>query len=419
MPDPAPVSAAISAPPAGSPAHAMLATLTGLPTAAGREGHVIAWVRRWVADRPGLRLRQDRFGNLMIKRVGVTSRRPIILAAHMDHPAFIVTGVDGADLLASFRGGVHTRFFDNTRVTVHAAAPSPGFSIERGERDEAGAGAGGTGGRIVAVEEGEGGRDQRVRVRLDAAASVPTGSIMRWELPGPRVEGDRLLAPACDDLAGVAAALAALERVAAAPAGDGTGATGSVAGDVAGGVAGDVRVLLTRAEEVGFIGAIAACHSGILPRRSRIVALENSKAFDESPIGGGPILRVGDRTSTFDPDLTYRLGRVADASAQTDGNTSFTWQRKLMAGGTCEASAYQAHGYTAACLCLPLGNYHNMNDAIGRIDSETISVADYDHLVTWLAAIASRLDADDATLGLRERLDTLYEARRAILDEQP
>ena len=33
-----------------------------------------------------------------------------------------------------------------------------------------------------------------------------------------------------------------------------------------------------------------------------------------------------------------------------------------MPGGACEATAFSAYGYESTCLCLPLGNYHNMHD---------------------------------------------------------
>ena len=358
----------------------MLTELTGLPTAAGREGHVIDYIKRWCRRQRGLRLRADGHGNLIIKRTGVNSRRPIVLAAHMDHPAFVVTRVEGSHVHALFRGGVHTSYFLHSRVVVEPR---------------------GVGGTIVDVVEGEDGRNQRVRVEMDAPADAAPGAIMRWDLPRPRIEDDRLHAPACDDLAGVAAALQALGELAAED-----------------GLAADVRVLLTRAEEVGFIGAMAACRSGLLPRAARVVALENSKAFDDSPLAAGPILRVGDKTATFDPDLTYRLGQVAEELARHN-DAAFTYQRKLMPGGTCEASAYQAYGYRAACLCLPLGNYHNMNEAAGRIDSETISVGDYRALVAWLVAVARRLDAAGDTLSLRTRLDDLFARRAAILEEDP
>jgi endoglucanase len=175
----------------------------------------------------------------------------------------------------------------------------------------------------------------------------------------------------------------------------------------------DIRLLLTRAEEGGFIGAIAACKIGTIPPRARLIALENSRSFAESPIGGGPIVRVGDATSTFDPDLTYRCGKIAQQLASAD--PSFKYQRKLMPGGTCEASAYQAYGYTATCLCLPLGNYHNMNQTTGRIDSEHISLTDYDGLVRLLVAIDRGLDDPSLALPLRDRLDELFAHRRSVL----
>ena len=61
-----------------------------------------------------------------------------------------------------------------------------------------------------------------------------------------------------------------------------------------------------------------------------------------------------------------------------------------MPGGSCEATAFSGYGYSAACLCLPLGNYHNMVDIDGvasgirpaRVGPEFISVADFHGLVT-------------------------------------
>ena len=56
-----------------------------------------------------------------------------------------------------------------------------------------------------------------------------------------------------------------------------------------------VGALFTRAEEVGFIGTLAACADASVPAGTRLLCLENSRSFPESPIGNGPILRVGDR----------------------------------------------------------------------------------------------------------------------------
>jgi endoglucanase len=238
-----------------------------------------------------------------------------------------------------------------------------------------------------------------VLVRLDKPAPVKAGDILMWDVGPARIRGDRLYAPAIDDLGGVAAAMAAFDAILRAGSGGRSGP--------------DVRLLLTRAEEIGFVGCIAACKSGQIPRGSRILALETSRSYAESPIGSGPIVRVGDKTATFDPDLTYRVGRIAQDMAASD--PSFKWQRKLMPGGTCEASAYQAYGYTSTCLCVPLGNYHNMNFATGRIAAETISVGDFAGLVRLLVEVAQRLDDGAQSPSLRTRLDKLFKRRRGVL----
>ena len=147
--------------------------------------------------------------------------------------------------------------------------------------------------------------------------------------------------------------------------------------------------------------------------------VECSKSYGtDSPLGGGPIVRVGDRTSTFDPDLTYRVSRVAADLARRDGR--FKWQRKLMPGGTCEATAYQALGYTAACVCLPLGRYHNMNEGVstrdsarGRVDAETIALSDFHGLIRLLVELERAMDAPDQSL--RSTLNALFDRRRTVL----
>lgn len=362
---------------------AWLRQLTQIPTAAGREDRVVRWIARWAARRPRLRLTADRFGNLEIK---IASRRrpaapPLYFTAHLDHPAFVVSAIlNPRAIEAEFRGGVEDRFFLNAPVRLH---PAQGPSVT---------------GVIAALTPPADDRlDKRVTVRLRRPTQVAVNDVMTWDIPPSRIADDRLHAPACDDLAGVAACLAAIDTLSRDPQQHA-----------------DVRVLLTRAEEIGFIGAIAACSEKLLPAGARMILMENSRSFPDSPIGAGPIVRVGDRLSTFDPDLTYRLGQLANQLAQHD--PAFLWQRKLMPGGSCEASAYQALGYTAACLCLPLGNYHNMNQTTQQIDHEIIHVHDYLMLVRWLQAITRQLDDPQQTPTFAKRLSQLLASRRYLLE---
>ncbi len=389
-----------------------LLELTGLPTATGHEDHVVAWIERWARRRQSVELSRDRFGNLLLKRPGARSRKPIYFTAHMDHPAFVVLRqVDPRTVLAEFRGGVDDLYFAGSGVRLHIGGGEscPGRVIRLENAKSPGARTPGAG------------EDKRAMIELAKPAVAEAGDILTWDLPAPRVVRGRLRAPACDDLAGVAAAIAAFEQLNKRQPKQG---------------APDVRVLLTRAEEVGFIGAIGACKSGIIPKTARLIALETSKSFVDSPIGAGPIVRVGDRTSSFDPDLTYRVGQLAQSIQEKDPD--FNWQRKLMPGGTCEATAYQALGYTATCLCLPLGNYHNMNaDPPGRtprsastkpsgsapakrsrgvcIDSEVISLSDYHGLVRLLIEAGRSLDDRSASPLLKDRLNRLFAHRRGLL----
>ena len=366
-----------------------LLALTDIPTATGCEQRVIDWVRRWVKRRRGVTLRTDRHGNLLLSRPQSNGRakgKPIYFTAHMDHPAFVVTDITGPrEVEAVFRGGVGRQFFAGSRVLLH----QDGGGDDYGQKTQRG-----TVRRLIPTAGKESDLRATITFPHKLTRTAP-GQMITWDTGPARIKRGQLWAPACDDLAGVAAALAAFDAL---------GARGKS----------DVRVLLTRAEEVGFIGAIGACSSRIIPKRARIVALECSKSFaHDSPIGGGPIVRVGDRTSTFDPGLTYRLCQVAKQIAAAD--TTFKWQRRLMPGGTCEATAYQTYGYTATCLCLPLGNYHNMDDAKGCIGPETISLADFHGLVRLLVAIGHSLDDTAQDANLRVRLDALFAQRRRLL----
>jgi endoglucanase len=234
-----------------------------------------------------------------------------------------------------------------------------------------------------------------------AAARLKPGCIGRWKFPAPAIKDGVLRTHACDDLAGAAAALAAF---------DGISRDARLA---------HVGLLFPRAEEIGFIGAIGAARGGSLPRGARLLCLECSRSFPhDSPIGAGPIVRVGVKMSVFTPELTNAVSAVAEAYGK--GKPAFRFQRKLMAGGTCEASAFSAYGIASTCLCLPLGNYHNMADIDGaaagkkaRVGREYVSVQDFHGLVELLGAVARGLDAPAKPR--RGRMEQLWAAHRGLL----
>lgn len=348
--------------------HRWLVELSSLPTASGLEERPIEWVNRWAARRSGVRLRTDPIGNLILEPDAKTRRARIWVTAHLDHPAFVAGSQDRRMLRFEFRGGVRSEYFVDARVEFGEAR-----------------------GTVLRYQ------DARGVVRLDRGVQVAPGTIGRWLFSERRlgIRGDLLHAHACDDLAGVAAALAAFDRLRTRMP--------------------NVGVLLTRGEEMGFLGAIGACRSGSIPDGTRLICLETSRSFADSPIGAGPVVRVGDASTVFDPTLTRSFATVARSSLQRP------WQRKLMAGGSCEATAFGAYGYQSSCLCLPLGNYHNMGSldeveqGIGEARSapEVISIADFDGLVALLVAGVPSLDGDEDPLAAR--LDEIYEDGRSLL----
>ncbi len=393
----------------------LLLDLTSTPTAAGREHRVIAKIDAWLAGRPGLRRRDDPHGNIEIAldpEAGAPFRAgpPVYFTAHLDHPAFVVERVIAPGTVElAFRGGVMDDYFDNARVVLHTA---DGRTI---------------GGTLA----GRGDLTDPYKSWLcdldDATEELATSDFATWCLPKAEIieedlpaggRGGILHTNACDDLAALVAALCALDRLRLRRA--------------EGAELHDCRVLLTRAEEIGFIGAIGAARDGFMPRNARVIALENSRSFEDSPIGGGPIVRVGDRVSVFSPELTGAVAKVAEriaggsahvtASQKLSERPSWRWQRKLMAGGACEASVFCHYGYEATCVCLPLGNYHNMADLAAvqagtnttppRVGREFIAIRDFAGMVDLLVGCGEDLPS---TGGLGDRLAALWDERRGVL----
>lgn len=345
-----------------------LAELAGLPTASGIEDSVIEWVTRWARRRPDLEIAADSGGNLFITQGGAKARDPVLAVAHMDHPAFVITDESGS---FEFRGGVEAAYFRDAAIEVVSREHGPG-------------------GRVTTYDP-ETSRGQAV---FDAP--VFGGDIARWRFGDAGDAAGLFRGPACDDLAGVAAALAALDQARAHP-------------DLA-----HFGVMLTRAEEVGLIGAIHAAKHRTIPPRSRLLSIETSRELPNARIGDGPIVRIGDRATVFDRELSNLVSHAA-------GTAGIRHQRRLMDGGGCEATAFGVFGYRATGLCLALGNWHNrgnlrevesgdVGSAVAKL--EEISIEDFHGLVDLLLVAGGAVDEEDPHA---QRLERLYETNRHYL----
>lgn len=348
----------------------ILQELVAQPTAPFHEERVAArigqWLREW--DIP---FSVDAYGNIVARQQRGAPCRPLALMAHMDHPAFTIGaagGPDGAHFTAALEGGVQARSF--AREVPVRIYPGVGDARDRG-----------IAGRVVGYLLGAGPRDVELHIAVDdtvAIGDIAPGDFGVWDLPLFEVRDSLIHARVLDDLAGCAAILLALH--AAASEGWPT----------------DVYGVFTRAEEVGLVGARAMFEDGALPRESIVVSLEASKELPGARQGDGPVIRVGDRATTFGEEAEIVLKAAAERLGSNIWHparqATAGVQRQLMNGGQCEGSAAVRLGYQTTGLAFPLGNYHNVS-ADATLAPETIHVRDY---VTGVALLreAARLMPD-------------------------
>src|SRR5919112_1304809 len=333
--------------PDAHPALDLVEDLLALPTAPFVEDLPARFVLERASGVPGLEAGRDAAGNVVL-RAGRGGRPPLVLVAHLDHPGFAIEAVEDGRATLAFRGGVPAGV---------ARAGSPLLFFRPGETEPTGTG------RLRVPKEADG----RLRggTALIDEGEAPEGGYAVWGFPGVRVRPKTIEARACDDLLGVAAVVAALEG--AARSGDGPPVMG----------------LLTRAEEVGLLGALEAARLGTVPQDALVLSLECSKALADAPQGGGVVVRVGDRATIFDPALSAAL---VERASRVGG---LRWQRKLMDGGVCEASAFGAAGWRASGLAVPLANYHNNADDGSGIAPESVLVEDFLAEVRLLEALVA------------------------------
>lgn len=304
------------------------------PSAPFHEGRVMTAVAE-VLDALGIPFRRDRYGNL-IARHG-RGRGPVwALVAHTDHPGIEVTSVRGGTAHGTFLGGVRPESLPGARVLLYGedGVGQPATVLDM---------------RMVRGEK-------RVRLLADNGQAPAKGAFGTFDLPRPTVNRTRIAATAVDDLIGCATILSVLAAM------RGEGGPGRVLG------------VFTRAEEVGFAGAQRVVEGNLLPWDAVVVSLEASMEMPGARRGMGPVIRVGDRASTFDGAVERHLHQTAQRLAKSEGG--FRYQRQLMTGGTCEGSVFAACGYRTIGLAYPLLNYHNMTDD-GGIAQEEVATGDY------------------------------------------
>lgn len=318
-----------------APYKRLLAHLLSQPTAPFREQYVIALAKQVLAE-AGVPHFTDPIGNIVVgartktdylRLLREPSDEPVrVFIAHMDHPGFHgLRWVKPNVLRVQWHGGSPTRHLQGANVWL---ASDAGFDAV--------------------------GQMRNAKLRKEGWA-IDTAEVHFARLPSPRpkaaelyggfafrkplwASGGKLHTRAADDLVGVfcilSTALEAFKKPGRPP----------------------FIGLLTRAEEVGLVGAVGHFELGWLQQAKRpvvCVSLEASRTLPGAIVGKGPIVRLGDRRTPFDAAYSQVLTELADNLLPKQH------QRRIMDGGSCEGSAATAWGFPTIALAVPLGNYHN------------------------------------------------------------
>jgi putative aminopeptidase FrvX len=319
--------------------YSLLTQILSRPTAPFREQQVMNYARS-VLQQARIPHFSDPAGNIVVGCASPAAYRTLLrrpskepvrlFIAHMDHPGFHgVRWLSSRRLLVKWHGGSPIKHLRGSRVWL---ANDTG-SVGEGQIARA---------TLLASRHAI----DTAEILLDrpppaaqVAASLYGG--FRFRAPVWRA-GKRIYARVADDLIGVFAVLATALTL--------------YSGNKNKRVQPPFLGLLTRGEEVGFVGAIAHFELDWRKRARRpvvAISLETSRTLPKALIGKGPVVRLGDRRTVFDPDCLHVLSEVAQQVLPG------RHQRRVMDGGTCEATAAIAWGLPAIGISVPLGNYHN------------------------------------------------------------
>ncbi len=314
-----------------------------IPTMSFHEEGIATFVK-WYSYALGLHLKEDRFGNLLV--YNGSEPQGVVFSAHMDHPGFEVVSSRGRSTVVAQWGKVDPALCTGAKVVMYAASGAVRARM----------------GTMIARRKREG----RPLFRLISRHRFARGDFGHFDLPSFRLSKGRIFTRAADNLMSVAAILELFTRL----CGSRIRAT----------------ALFTRGEEAGFLGAFGAMETGIIPRKLPLIVLECSSAkHAKVGVGDGPVIRVGDWQSSYDPTIDCWIHEVADDLAN-EMRGAFRYQRELLPGGRCEACIYIAEGYRTGGIALPLGNYHNQGSRGPA--AEYISINDYEWMVQLMGAVA-------------------------------
>ncbi|MFH1134003.1 MAG: M28 family peptidase [Nanoarchaeota archaeon] len=357
----------------------LIEKLSAIPTTTMREEGVLRFVEAYARrDLEGVRSTRDQSGNLHLVSAG--SRDPqspitLAIAVHADHPGFWYKPFDsdGKYGIMTMKGGFNPDLMQGALLDLHT-----GYEPARQDAGRATI--------IETLQPEKQGNDPRYVARLEKPRVLPATTFATLHFDQKYYEdGGLVRGVALDDQAGIAVALEAL---------------GLIIQDRPNI---DFRVVVHRGEESGFIGAHNAIAHWAVPRDALVYSLETSshrgKRAVDAPleqiveVGDGVVVRTGDRISpAYDPAAIT----LATRAAQMIMKDGLPVQEQRLYAGSCEASAYFAHGYRAGGIALPLIAWHNNREDEGtrELMLEGVHRRDLDSAVSLIVEMAHLLHKD-------------------------
>ena len=324
----------------------------------------------------GLDFDIDDWGNIEVFLKG-NYNEEVVFLAHMDHPGFeIIEKVNESTYRAVPLGGLPKNCENlSTPVIVFYEDYQINAKIIK-SNDE--------------VKNNENRWLLKDEIFIESKDPIVVPAPVVFDLPKPTVSGDQVITPVADDLAGCSLILGMLKELKNKKSNY------------------SIRGIFTRAEEVGLVGARVIAQSKRIHKDSIIVSIETSSELPGATSGLGPIIRAGDRISTFNNDGEIILLSSAKDIQETEKD--FRFQRQLMNLGGGEASAFLPFGYRVTGITLPLINWHNGNPD-GNVESERISILDYQNALKIMTNIG-KLDIVEPEKYYKRLIDLPEEADR-------
>lgn len=313
---------------------------------------------------------RDKSGNLIVgirSAAQLRTGRRLLLFAHTDHPGFHIIKQKGRRVFARWLGGAPFSQMVGAKMAIYDPATS--HKIARA--------------RVIKFKKVPYKRSGlKIEMTLFSEVKLPQHAFGAFDFVASKIQRNTITTRVADDLAGCVIALGTVLDVKKQ---------------------GSAVAIFTRAEEIGYIGCLAWLRAHRVSSESLAISLEASKELPGAIRGKGPVLRLGDRSTLFDQAASQFLLKCTQRA-------KIPYQRRIMDGGSCEATALNAFGIRTTGISVPLKNYHNQG--MRGPAPEVIDLRDVEHARRICVSVSRRLKdfektSDELTKALQKNFSSL------------